>query len=64
MSENGNGLTLDIIEESQLEKDPETLMGNYWMLNNGVLLHGINHYGIIKNNDNLFCSLLDINNSA
>ena len=52
----------DIIEEKKISKAPETLFGNYWMFNNGILLHGVNSYGIIKRNTSLICSLLDINN--
>jgi hypothetical protein len=51
----------DIIEESKMERAPETLEGNYWMLTKGVILEGPNHYTIIKRNMNLFISLLDIN---
>ncbi len=51
----------DIIDESKIEKAPETLMGNYWMLKNGVLLKGANHITIIKQNTSMFCSLLNLN---
>ena len=51
----------DIVEENKIQKAKGTLMGNYWMLKNGVLLNGINHYTMIKNNANLFSSLLHIN---
>ena len=51
----------DIIKESKITYAPESLSGSYWMLPNGVLLHGLNHFGIVKQNTNLFTSLLDIN---
>jgi len=51
----------DIVDESKIEKAPETLMGNYWMLKNGVLLKGSNHVTIIKQNTSMFCSLLNLN---
>lgn len=51
----------DITETFDFEPAKETLAGNYWMLKNGLLLHGINHYGIIKRNLSLFANLLDIN---
>ena len=51
----------DIIEEEQIIQHPEKLEGNYWMLNNGVLLSGPNHFTIIRDNTHLFCTLLDIN---
>jgi hypothetical protein len=51
----------DIVDESKIEKAPENLCGNYWMLKNGVLLQGGNHISIIKHNTSLFCSLLDLN---
>jgi len=41
-------------------KAPETLKGNYWLLNKGILLEGINHFDIAKKNMSLLCSLLDI----
>jgi hypothetical protein len=50
----------DIVNDNKVSKK-ETLMGNYWMLNNGVLLQGTNHYSIVKQNINIFCSLLGIN---
>lgn len=50
----------DIVNDSEVSTK-ETLMGNYWMLNNGVLLQGTNHYSIIKQNINVFCLLLNIN---
>lgn len=51
----------DLIELSRKEEKPETLMGNYWMLKNGLLLHGTNHYTMVKQNTNIFSSLLNIN---
>jgi len=50
----------DIIDESKIKRAPESLFGNYWMLKNGLLLHGKNHFSIIKQNLNLFSSLLNI----
>ncbi len=50
----------DIIEESKIKKAPETLHGNYWMIKNGVLMEGLNHFTIIKKNLELFSSLLGI----
>lgn len=50
----------DLEEEAGFEAAPETLLGNYWMMKNGMLLHGVNHYVIIKRNISLFASLLDI----
>ena len=50
----------DIVEENKIEHPPETLDGTYWLINNGVLLHGINHYDIIKRYFNMFTSLLDV----
>jgi len=51
----------DPIQESKMESQPETLCGNYWMLQKGVLLFGPNHFTIIKQNLELFRSLLGIN---
>jgi len=51
----------NLIEESKMTYAPETLMGNYWMVAKGVLLEGVNHYTIIKQNMNLIQSLLNIN---
>ena len=50
-----------LINEEKIQKAPETLKGNYWMLSNGLLLPGVNHYSIIKKNANLISSLLKIN---
>ena len=50
----------DIIGESKMEKASEKLLGNYWMISNGILLSGPNHCTIIKKNMDLFISLLDI----
>jgi hypothetical protein len=38
----------DLIHEAEITHAPETLSGNYWMLKNGLLLHGSNHFTIIK----------------
>lgn len=53
-----------LIPDEEIINAPETLMGNYWLTNNGILLHGINHYDIIKRNAQLICSLLDISGMA
>lgn len=50
----------DLIEESKVTHPVETLMGNYWMLKNGVILHGENHFTIVKRNISMFSSLLGI----
>lgn len=51
----------DIIDTSKIIQKREKLFGNYWMLNRGLLLHGNNHFTIIKQNINIFQSLLNIN---
>jgi len=51
----------DIKETMKTDDAPETLLGNYWMLKNGLILHGVNHYVIIKRNISLFSALLNIN---
>lgn len=50
----------NLVPEKDIQKAPETLQGNYWILPKGILLHGVNHYSIAKHNENLICSLLDI----
>lgn len=50
----------DLLEESKIEKSKKGMEGNYWMLNNGILLEGPNHFTIVKQNLNLFATLLDI----
>ena len=50
-----------IIQEKEVISAPETLFGNYWLLKNGILLKGVNHFSIIKNNATLFCTLLNLN---
>lgn len=49
-----------IISDEEIIKAPESLSGNYIMLNNGILLEGINTYDIIKKNSSLISSLLNI----
>lgn len=51
----------NIIEESKMTRAPDKLMGNYLIISKGVLLSGPNHFTIIKQNLNLFRTLLDIN---
>lgn len=50
----------DIVEKMGDHEGGNEISGNYWMLNNGVLLHGENHYTIIKKHLNLFSHLLNI----
>ena len=50
----------DIIQEQKISKHPERLEGNYWIIKNGLLLHGVNHFTVIKNNLTLFCTLMKI----
>lgn len=50
-----------IIPEKVIHKAPETLEGCYWLMANGILLKGLNHYSIIKQNNMLFCTLLNLN---
>ena len=50
-----------IIEDSKVIAKPDTLEGNYWILSKGILINGVNHYSIIKQNFELFRTLLGIN---
>ncbi|MFA7219343.1 MAG: hypothetical protein WC119_02445, partial [Synergistaceae bacterium] len=50
----------DLVEESKIEHPPKGLEGNYWMIMNGVILEGPNHFTIIKQNQNMFANLLNI----
>ena len=50
----------DLETNFDFEAAPETLEGNYWMMKNGMMLHGVNHYVMIKRNLSLFASLLQI----
>lgn len=47
--------TLDVKEHKQ------SLLGNYWLLRNGVLIEGINHLNAIKDNSIFIITLLGIN---
>lgn len=49
-----------IIQEQDIERAPEGLKGCYWMLKNGVMLSGLNHFSIIKQNVDMFCTLLKL----
>jgi hypothetical protein len=51
----------NIIEDSKIVSKKESLCGNYWLINKGILLEGPNHYSIIKRNLELFRILLGIN---
>ena len=51
----------NIREDAKLKKAEERLMGNFWLINKGVIIGGVNHFSIIKQNSNLIGSLLDIN---
>ena len=50
-----------IIKDEEIITAPETLFGNYWLMKNGIILKGVNHFSIIKNNTSLICTLLNIN---
>ena len=54
----------DIITEINTKHGPETLLGNYWMIKNGVLLQGVNHFSVVKQNASLFSTLLNLNGFA
>jgi hypothetical protein len=49
-----------IIPDEEIIPAPEKLMGNYWMIANGILLEGINSHDIIRKNANIICSLLNL----
>jgi len=51
----------DIVNENKTISSPTKLLGNYWLIRNGILLEGLNSYTIIKNNAALFASLLHLN---
>lgn len=53
-----------LIQEKEMTDPPETLMGNYLLVKPGILLHGINIYGIVKQNASLISTLLNINGFA
>lgn len=50
----------DLMQEEQIDRSPKGLEGNYWMMTNGVILSGTNHFTIIKRNLDLFATLLNI----
>jgi hypothetical protein len=39
-------------------------LGNYWIIKDGIVLPGLNHYSIVKQNANMFSNLLNINGFA
>lgn len=51
----------DLTQLAKVTSAPETLVGNYWMLKNGLMFHGVNHFTIIKQNIAVFSKLLNIN---
>ena len=50
----------DLVEESKIINFQDSLEGNYWMIMNGILLSGPNHFTTVKKNMELFRSLLNI----
>jgi len=50
----------DLIEESKVMNFQDSLEGNYWMIMNGILMGGPNHFTIVKKNMELFRTLLNI----
>lgn len=44
-----------------VDEHKQPLIGNYWMLRNGILLDGVNHFDIIKKNSIFIITLLTIN---
>jgi len=51
----------ELLTDDTVYENPAEFLGNYWLLRNGIFLHGVNHYSIIKKNTNLFTSLLNLN---
>lgn len=49
-----------IIKDVNMEEATEGLYGCYWMFKNGVMLSGLNHFSIIKQNVDMFCTLLKL----
>lgn len=50
----------DILDEQKIDKNPKGMEGSYWMISNGITLGGVNHTTIIKQNLNLFSTILDV----
>jgi hypothetical protein len=50
----------DLFEDIKITNDKKGLEGNYWMMINGIMLEGPNHFTIVKRNINLFSTLLNI----
>ena len=50
----------DLLSEVKIERPVHGLEGNYWMLTGGIILEGPNHFTTVKQNLNLFCTLLNI----
>ena len=51
----------DIVSQSEYQAAEEKLLGNYWLLKNGILLSGVNHFTIVKDNVALIETMLNIN---
>jgi len=51
----------ELITDKKIYENPSKFLGSYWLLRNGIFLHGVNHKDIIKKNCNLVQSLLGIN---
>jgi hypothetical protein len=53
-----------IIEENKVVHQPEALKGDYWLLKNGIMLSGPNHFTIAKHNLELMASILGLDRMA
>jgi hypothetical protein len=51
----------DIVSQQDYHSAPERLLGNYWLLKNGILLSGVNHFTIVKENTALIETMLNLN---
>ena len=50
----------DLFEETKITNYKQGLEGNCWMILNGILMEGPNHFTIVKRNLSLFATLLNI----
>jgi hypothetical protein len=51
----------DIISGQSFEESKHDFLGNYWILKGGVILSGVNHFTIVKDNTALIETMLNVN---
>jgi len=54
-------LNKDITKEQLIQRSKQKLLGNYWVFRNGVMIQGVNHFTMIKDNSMMISLMLNLN---